>query len=845
MKIKWLNNVPKIKAGVTWGTPWSKGVLDRLDNITLKNKNGEEKFIQHWPTAYWPDGSIKWTVQSAVFNEESDNEYELCISNNGLKPKDEIKIEETNESISIDTIAMKCIINKFGENLIEKTIVNGKIVNSNGRLVAINEVRKDNIREYVNYNSKTTTVEVEQAGPEKVVVKVEGIHTDGIREWLPFKVRFYFFIGLDSFKVVHTFFYDGNPNEDFIKGIGLEFEMALEGNEFNKHARFALESGIYSEPSKLLLTRFYHIDNKVYEKQIAGQLVSVEEAEERLIEKANGNALWNDFKLIQDSASHYKIIKRCGENLTYVDVTHGKRANGLMYVGAENVGMAIGLKSFWERHPSSLEVTGLAKNKTKVTLWLWDPSVEAMDLRHYSNDHHMSAYEGFEEMRSTPKGIANTSDIYINCYDSMPNNEELKKVADEWQDSSLLVCAPEYYYETQTTGKWGLPDKTNSTKRFFEEQLENSFNFYKNEIEQRSWYGYWNYGDVMHTYDGVRHQWRYDLGGYAWQNTELVPNIWLWYQFLRTGNKDVFKMAEAMTRHTSEVDCYHFGEYKGLGSRHNVVHWGCSCKEARISMAGLHKFYYYLTGDERVGDLLTEVKDSDKAMNNLEPLRGFFPESNLKVHLRTGPDWSAFCSNWETEWERTENEEYKNKILIGINRLKNLPRKLLSGPAMGYDSKTSELQYMGDTPEMGYHMMISFGAPQVWIEIADLLEDEEWKDMISEYGRFYMLSDEEKRAETKDMLNDKYFAWPMFATGIAAYCANRNKDKEIAEKAWSLLIKELHRDTNELITETEVNSWRKLIEDAKVTTNCVSQWCINTIMCLELIGDMIPDDLIR
>ncbi|MCY8144640.1 hypothetical protein MOD03_21530, partial [Bacillus haynesii] len=89
------------------------------------------------------------------------------------------------------------------------------------------------------------------------------------------------------------------------------------------------------------------------------------------------------------------------------------------------------------------------------------------------------------------------------------------------------------------------------------------------------------------------------------------------------------RMAEAMTRHTSEVDCYHFGEYKGLGSRHNVLHWGCGCKEARISMAGLHKPYYFLTADERTGDVLTEVKDADRALETLDPMRAYYPEKEF------------------------------------------------------------------------------------------------------------------------------------------------------------------------------------------------------------------------
>ena len=53
------------------------------------------------------------------------------------------------------------------------------------------------------------------------------------------------------------------------------------------------------------------------------------------------------------------------------------------------------------------------------------------------------------------------------------------------------------------------------------------------------------------------------------------------------------------------------GRFAGLGSRHNVRHWGCGAKEARISQAAFRRFYYYLTTDERTGDLMREVVDVD------------------------------------------------------------------------------------------------------------------------------------------------------------------------------------------------------------------------------------------
>ena len=112
----------------------------------------------------------------------------------------------------------------------------------------------------------------------------------------------------------------------------------------------------------------------------------------------------------------------------------------------------------------------------------------------------------------------------------------------------------------------------------------------------------------------MRHTWCYDVGGYAWDNSELSTDLWLWYQYLRTGDAKAFRFAEAMTRHTSEVDSYHLGKWRGLGTRHGVMHWGDSAKQMRISNAGYKRFLYYLTADERLGDILHSLVDSDRTL---------------------------------------------------------------------------------------------------------------------------------------------------------------------------------------------------------------------------------------
>ena len=136
--------------------------------------------------------------------------------------------------------------------------------------------------------------------------------------------------------------------------------------------------------------------------------------------------------------------------------------------------------------------------------------------------------------------------------------------------------------------------------------MQGLVDFYRGQVEERSWYGFWDYGDIMHNYDFGRHEWRYDVGGWAWANTELMPDMLLWYSFLRTGRADLFRMAEAMTRHTSEVDVYHIGPFAPLGSRHNVNHFGDGAKQPRASHDGIKEFYYFLAADDRIGDLMHE-----------------------------------------------------------------------------------------------------------------------------------------------------------------------------------------------------------------------------------------------
>lgn len=862
VKLKWLNKPIINEIGTTWCIPWEKGKLNDSSNILITDNNGNLIPTQNWVLSYWSDGSIKCTAHAAVVSKEVGDEIyaHIAINESQTENSNVIKIFDENQYIDIDTGAIRCRINKCGNKIIEFIKAQGKEICSGIKNICITQKENSFLgsRTIVEDELETEIISsvVEQSGPIRCVIKINGRHLRNTRMkfdnstfkqgWLPFEIRLYFYADLATIKVVHTFIYNGNPNQDFIKGVGFEFIKKMNSPLYNRFVRFGGDTGLFCESPKNLIDilrveKYY----KLFQKQLNGEIIEFNKNEDKeYLEDLYHTPEWNDFLLQQDSSEHYVIKKSTSSNCAYIKAAEGERSLGFAYVGDSSGGIGISKKDFWQKYPSAFEVKDITTQKATLKMWLWSPFGEVMDLRHYDvKTYTSSSYEGFDEIRSTPYGIANTNEFYIYCFDAMPTSEELLDYAKNGTYTHIFVSDPEYYHKTGIFGVWGMADLNSSKKAKVEELLAKIVEFYIEEVDRRKWYGFWNYGDIMHSYDMTRHTWKYDVGGYTWQNTELVPNMWLWYMFLRTGRADIFKLAEAMTRHTSEVDMYHLGEYKGLGSRHNVIHWGCGCKEARITMAHLHRFYYYLTADERIGDIMEEVKDIDRTVVNMDPMRIYFTnDKEHKVHIRVGPDVMAFCSNWFVRWERFKDEKYKQKIVSIINYLKNNPAAFISGGVFDYDCDKVELKPIEYTG--GANFVFCFGNPFVWLEIAKDFGDKEFERLLVEQGLFYTdFKLNKDKILTSWGVPNNGFKLNIFNLGVAAIAAKLENIPELAEIVWDNL---LNVDKNFwikfLLNKTEYFSAITIntnVEIPFISTNTVSPWSLNVILALEYIGDFL------
>ena len=865
--LHWIGDIPEQDKAVSFGVPFDEGDVFPATPLQLKVNEYQDIPVDTWPLAYWPDGSVKWSGVAGVIPAGTERltleKASKKVKTTNKQPKASISITETPENIQVETGVLSVYIPRHGEFLIDSLLYKGTKVGEKARLVCSTQsgpVLENTSRvSFFHYAGEIKSVSIERAGSVRTLVKLEGVHRNrnkGIstdnsnseddslnnREWLPFVVRLYFYAGSEQIKMVHSFIYDGDQKMDFIRSLGIRFDVPMREALYNRHVAFSCaDGGVWSEPVQPLVGRRMltmpqiQDDLSLQQQQMEGKRIPPYEAfDEKNRELLNDWASWNDYRLSQLTADAFSIRKRTNGDAPWIGTFSGTRSDGYAFAGDITGGLGLCLHDFWQSYPSSIEISDARTPVATLTAWLWSPDAEPMDLRHYDNVAHglNASYEDVQEGMSTPYGIARTTTLTLVPQGGYTGKKTFADDARQLSATSILMPTPEYLHNRRAFGIWSLPDRSTSFRTRVEERLDAYIHFYQKAIEQNKWYGFWNYGDVMHAYDPVRHTWRYDIGGFAWDNTELASNMWLWYNFLRTGRADIWRMAEAMTRHTGEVDVYHIGPNAGLGSRHNVSHWGCGAKEARISQAAWNRFYHYLTTDERSGDLMTEVKDADHKLYELDPMRLAQPRSEYPctapARLRIGPDWLAYAGNWMTEWERTGNTVYRDKIIAGMKSISALPNRLFTGPkALGFDPETGIITTECDPKlESTNHLMTIMGGFEIANEMMRMIDIPEWKDAWLDHAARY-------KKKAWELSHSRFRI-----SRLMAYAAYHLRDRQMAEEAWTDLFTRLEhtpapsfRITTILPPEVPA----PLEECTSISTNDAALWSLDAIYMQEVI----------
>lgn len=199
------------------------------------NENAERQYVQSEPSAYWPDGSIKWTKHAAVFGGQEHQSFAVQ-KGESPQPTEVLRINESEHDIQVNTGTLVCAIHKTGSDFIQSLQINGKPIAAGGRLVAIRETRKETAAETVLFRETSVSLikraAIEKSGPVKAVIKIEGVHIlqKTNEEWLPFVARLTFYTGLSEIGIVHTQLIDRNGKQEFIRGLGIVFDLFWKGS---------------------------------------------------------------------------------------------------------------------------------------------------------------------------------------------------------------------------------------------------------------------------------------------------------------------------------------------------------------------------------------------------------------------------------------------------------------------------------------------------------------------------------------------------------------------------------------------------------------------------------------
>ncbi|KAF7301879.1 Secreted protein [Mycena indigotica] len=810
---------PTTPVGTSFGVPWAQGEIDKTTSISATSHD-KSISLQTWPMAYWPDGSLKWTGHSLAADSGLSDSLTLALGT-PEEPSSPVSVSQTDSKITISNGLISASFDTSGSTPISSLSLAGSAPAQTGSLLDGNlvlllqdgpdepEVAGDKSSVSSLLGNITTAV-VEQNGPVRAVIKMTGKYTGaGHVDFLPFILRFYISAGSTALRIVHFFIYDGDQTKDFIKGLGFQFETPLVDLVHDRHIRFVTDDGgIWGEPVRVVSGLRRDATAAVLTPQFEGQLTPpLSTWPTNVSSEIDQLPIWQDFTLDQLSPSHFTISKRStgGRSSSFLtNAGFGTHASGLGYIGgAKGGGVVFALKDFWQGAPRGVDIRNAGSNTATTTMWAYSPRAPANDMRHYDIVAHGLdlTYEDVGDPDPTPIGIGRSYEMTLQVVPTTPSRSSLVASSSVHTTTPQIVASPTFYASHKLFGgRWNVPDTSTSGAIALEKRWSDLLDFYVKEVSQRQFYGFWDFGDVMHTYDQTRHTWRYDVGGYAWDNGEIATDLWLWMSFMRTGRADIFRMASNMTRHISEVDTHHTGPFAGLGSRnlltnyqgHNVNHWGDGAKEARVAGSTLRRPLYYLTTDELIGDIMDFSLQAGNTIMTWDPLRKVFPPPDPAGpgRLRIGPDWTTLAGNWFTKWERTNDPQWLNLIKTGMNDIGSFKYGLFTGngAAVGWNAATSHLVDEGGEGQGSYNLMMVFGGGEFLMEAMDIITDQ--PEFDAAWLDFCKLAN-----GTSAQIQARY--GKSFSTGVftywyaklQAYAGERLNDASLKQAAWNFINK--------------------------------------------------------
>lgn len=687
---------------VRGGIPFAKGVLAKGGEINLNLIDSKGKIVPMYPKALasWPDGSVKWLlVDTQIDLAEKERALFTLTVGPALKPKNLIAVKETDEAIAVDTGTLRFAVRKKLPGGLDQIALDSKAWPCAVKDQLVLDYQPDgpptnpaNLRANWKREEKpgvqTTrmtagegkdySASVEVSTPMRVVVRTEGWYGAGGQEpACRYIVRYTAFAGKPYIAVQHTFIFTEDAFKFFIRRLGFRVAFGKAetvgfggGDESPKGAESKLSVG---ESAALLSLGPDVMDhNNVL-----------------LAEGSKKDVAFCAFAFPDDGTD---MTKRR-------EIASGKHALGFLTLTGEGRGLTVTMRDFWRQHPNELSYS--AKDGA-LECWLWaNHGGKIVDTRNPFFDQRI---RNETRLGGISTGFAKTHEILLHFHNA-DGGKDAAAVAAAFDKPVWPYVSPEWTCATEV-----IPcQHPYDIKRFPgpERAIETLYAWAHLNQRQLHWDGIFDWGGVLIEFDnhgqrfsgGRRNTWC-DRDYAGWLNEDGQQTHQLFQHYLRTGRREYMRMGEAMLRMITDVcGIHHYNPNVansdprvGGSHRHDMTPW--HSLNTGYSMATLGAVdYYYLTGDERIREVLD-----------------LYAKRCIEDGIGAGYGGAHFAASLVRIWEATGNEKYKDaafKKLVTPELKEHAKRCGFRDPTDLYPHLIIQQQILDDKPTADFILDIT------------------------------------------------------------------------------------------------------------------------------------------
>ncbi len=591
---------------VTVGVPFAEGQLKDAAALRVSGPDSKPLPLQAQVTAKWPDGSVKWVLLDTQATLPASSKTALHLSwdarTSTAVPAAAAKLQVSADGtgVKIDTGAMSFKLTPTGGGIPEEVTINSVVVSKGGLNdlsyltsgPAMNppETRgnwkrpapTDAKRVELSANGATAEVLVEQKNDLRATILVKGWYQGAGQKACRFDVRVTAFAGKPYVKIQHSFTFTEDPYAFFVRRIRLRFDVAGV-----QAAAFGGATGLHD----------------VKPAEGAYMLSIGPEINHNGIKPADAPK-----KVVA-----YDVFDGAGKKLAGMS---GQDPPGFVFARGANGAVVVSVRDFKHLHPKELAVDA---NGVEVDLWPEHGDL-LIDCR---NSLYGETIRGETTLAGVACGWAKTHEIWA-AYGGKGGTDAksgpLKAsldVARAAQEPAWGWADPAHVCASKTMGTMAAVNR----EKFpgMERQNETLWAWVQKNQSLFKWEGFFDFGGILIEFDNHNQRysngppgtwvWR-DYAGWILNDGQLVHQMFR--AFVRSGERQYLKMAEASARQIGDETTIHYENPKvkgahplGSAHRHDMLPWGAVVTTYGMDVLG-NRDLWFLTGDLRARDNLRD-----------------------------------------------------------------------------------------------------------------------------------------------------------------------------------------------------------------------------------------------